>query len=412
MLYVGIDWSDGDHKVYCIDDKEACLDAFVIPHSPEGVSELFQRIEKCAHDVKEVLFALEKPSGLLVDAILDKGFPLYPINPKAVDRYRDRYKVSGKKDDFFDARVLANILRTDRQNHQPLVPDSVVTRHLKILTHQYEGLSRLKRRILNQITGTLKDYYPVALEVFNKIDQKVTIDFLKKFSTPDRFSQLTRETMRKFLKKNHYPGIDQKTEEIYRLSQRPHFKVEDFVVESKSLYLLSLLSQLEHLLVSLKTFEEKMSQLLEQHPDKDIFLSLPGSGEITAAKLISEFGDHREKYPKVSCVQEIAGSCPVTEQSGKYKRVYFRRACRKSFRNTVSQFSFCSLKESNWAGERYKKHIQSGKKKTHALRCLGNAWLEVIFRMWQDRSTYDEQKHLKIVKEQFQEDFLPVSLSC
>jgi len=412
MLYIGIDWSDVDHKVYFTDDKEICLDVFAIPHSPEGVSELFQRVEKFANDVKEVLFALEKPSGLLVDAILDKGFTLYPINPKAVDRYRDRYKVSGKKDDFFDARVLANILRTDRQNHRPLVPDSVLTRHLKILTHQYDGLSRLKRRLLNQITSTLKDYYPVVLEVFDRTDQKVTIDFLKKFSTPDNFSKLTREKIRRFLKSHHYPGVDQKTEEIYLLSKKPHFKVEEFVVESKSLYLLSLLSQLENLLVSLKIFEEKINQLLEQHPDKDIFLSLPGSGEITTAKLISEFGDHRERYPKVSCVQEIAGSCPVTEQSGKYKRVYFRRACRKTFRNAVSQFSFCSLKESNWARERYKKYIQSGKKKTLALRCLGNAWLEVIFRMWQDQSIYDEQKHLKIVKEQFQEDLLPVSLSC
>jgi len=412
MVYVGVDWSDKFHQVYITDDAAGCLDAFSISHSPEGVVELFSHLEKFAISTKEALFAIEKPSGLLVGAILDKGFILYPINPKAVDRYRDRYKVSGKKDDFFDAKVLANILRTDRHNHRPLLPDSPLTRHLKILTHQHESLSRLKRRIINQIISTLKDYYPVALEIFGKIDQQVTVNFLKKFPTPETFSKLTRGKIKRFLHAHHYPGIEKETEEIYQLVQGPHFQVEEFVVESRSLYLSTLLVQLENLLVSLKTFEEKIEGLLFQHPDKDIFLSLPGSGKITAAKFISEFGDHRERYEKASSIQAIAGTCPVTEQSGRYKNVYFRRSCRKFFRNTVTQFAFSSLRESDWAKERYRKHAHSGKKKSHALRCLGNAWLEVIFPMWKNQSTYDERKHLKIVKEQFLEDFLPVSLSC
>ena len=412
MLCVGIDWSDIDHKVYFTNDTGNQLDAFCISHSPEGVDKLFSRVEKFAKDVKDVLFSLEKPSGLLVGAILDRGFTLYPINPKAVDRYRDRYKVSGKKDDFFDARVLANILRTDRHNHKPLVPDSPLCRNLKILTHQYESLSRLKVRIMNQIVSTLKDYYPVALKLFCKIDQPVTIDFLKKFPTPEKFSKITRGKIKKFLKEHHYPKQEEKTDEIFQLSKKPHFQVEEFVVESKVLYLSALLEQLENLLSSLNTFEEKIEKLLSQHPDKDIFLSLPGSGNMTAAKFISEFGDQRDRYKKVSDIQAIAGTCPVTEQSGNYKNVYFRRACRKFFRNTATQFAFTSIRRSDWARDRYKKYTQSGKKKTHALRCLGNAWLEIIFPMWKNFSTYDERKHLKIVKEQYLEEFLPVSLYC
>lgn len=409
MLYVGIDWSDIDHKVYFTNETATQLDAFCIPHSPEGLYELFSRVEKFAKDINDVVFAIEKPSGLLVSAILDRGFSIYPINPKAVDRYRDRYKVSGKKDDFFDAVVLANILRTDRHNHKPLVPDSSLCRNLKILTHQYESLSRMKRRVINQIISTLKEYYPVALNIFSKIDQPITIAFLKKFSTPEKFSKLTTEKIKRFLKKHRYPGRKRKTDEILQLSKSPNFKVDEFVIESKELYLSALLVQLENLISSLKTFEEKIENLLYQHPDKDIFLSLPGSGIITSAKFISEFGDQRDRYNKVSDVQAIAGTCPVTAQSGNYKNVHFRRACRKHFRNTITQFAFTSIKSSDWARNRYKKYTQSGKKKTHALRCLGNAWLEIIFSMWKNRSTYDLRKHLKIVKEHYPEASLPVS---
>ncbi|HRR96789.1 MAG TPA: IS110 family transposase [Candidatus Ratteibacteria bacterium] len=412
MIYVGIDWSDEDHKVYLTDDSEKRLDAFVILHTPEGVSELFARVEKFAKSVDDVLFAVEKPSGLLVSAILDRGFTLYPINPKAVDRYRDRFKVSGKKDDFFDARVLANILRTDRHIHKPLIPDSPVCRNLKILTRQYESLSRLKRRVMNQIISTLKDYYPVALELFGKIDQPITIDFLKRFPTAEKFSKLTISQIKNFLKKHHYPGVEKKADELFQLAKTPHFQVEEFVVESRSLYLSTLLTQLKNLMNALTTFEHEIEKILSQHPDKDIFLSLPGSGNLTSAKLIAEFGDDRDRYKKVGAVQAVAGSCPVTRQSGKYRNVYFRKACIKPFRNATNQFAFNSIKNSQWAKDRYKKYVDSGKKKTHALRCLSNAWLEVIFAMWKNRSTYDEQKHLKIVKEQFQGEISPSFLTC
>lgn len=411
MIYAGIDWSDQDHKVYLTDDTENQLDAFVISHSPEGISMLFARIEKVASDVNDVLVALEKPSGLLASAILDKGFTLYPINPKAVDRYRDRFKVSGKKDDYFDARVLANILRTDRHIHKPLTPDSDACRRLKILTQQHESLSRLKRRIINQITDALKDYYPVALKFFAKIDQPVTIAFLRQFPTTERFSKLTRGRIKHFLKKHHYPGIEKKSDELFQLAKTSHFQVEEFIAESRSLYLFSLLTQLETLLDSLKTFEEKIEELFYQHPDKDIFLSLPGSGNLTAARLLSEFGDNRDRYKKPRDIQAIAGTCPVTNQSGRYRNVYFRRACKKSFRNTATQFAFTSIKNSQWAKDRYGKYVNSGKKKTHALRCLGNAWLEVIFAMWKNRTTYDERKHLKIVNEHYLEESLPVCSS-
>src|SRR4030065_2068784 len=183
MYYVGIDWADENHQVFITDDSAQRLGAFSIVNSHSGVEELFERIRYFVKDQKQVLFALETSKGLLIDSILDAGYTVYPINPKSVDRYRDRYKVSGHKSDDFDAMVLANILRTDRHNYRPILPDSPITRELKILTRECCSLIRLKTMLSNQLTSCLKDYYPVALELFCKLDQQITLLFLKNFPT-------------------------------------------------------------------------------------------------------------------------------------------------------------------------------------------------------------------------------------
>ena len=402
MTYVGVDWSDNFHVVYVTDETGDSLAAFKVDHTPEGIESLFLKVKEHAQNPAEVLFALETPKGLLSSAILEAGFTLYPINPKAVDRYRDRYKVSGKKDDYFDAMVLANILRTDRQNHRALVPDSLLTRELRAYTDGYQALVKTQTRLTNQITSCLKNYYPVALGIFGKIDQSITLSFLSRFPTPDSFRRGSKAKIENLLKKNHYPGAREKMLEIYALSKKPQFEIEEPIARANSLLLLSLARQTKETLSSLKEFELKIAELLEQHPDTDVFSSLPGAGKITTAKLISNFGDNRERYGKVSCVQADAGTCPVTIGSGKSLRVSFRYSCRKPFRAAITQFAFTSLQKSKWAKQRYDKYRHNNSKDHNlALRCLGNAWLEIIYPMWRDRKPYDVEKHLiGVFKEQ------------
>ncbi len=416
MIYVGVDWSDNFHVVYITDETGNSLAAFKIEHKQEGIESLFVKVKEHARNSAEIFFAVETPKGLLSSSIMEAGFSLYPINPKAVARYRDRYKVSGKKDDYFDAMVLANILRTDRQNHRVLVPDSLLTRELRIYTEGYLALVKTQTRLTNQITSCLKNYYPVILGIFNKIDQPVTLSFLSKFPTPDSFRRGSKAKIENVLKKNRYPGARKKMLEIYALSKKPQFEIENPIAKANSLFLLSLVRQLKETRASLKEFELKIAELLEQHPDKEVFSSLPGAGKITTAKLISNFGDNRQRYGKVSCLQADAGTCPVTIRSGKMNHVTFRYSCRKPFRATLTQFAFNSLRESEWAKQRYGKYRQNDNKEHNlALRCLANAWLEIIYPMWRDRKPYDVEKHLiGVFKEHvlFSKDVkIPVSTS-
>lgn len=401
MIYVGIDWADESHRVFITDDSAQRLASFSIPNNRSGIETLFEKIRQFAKDPKQVLFALETSKGLLINSILDAGYTVYSINPKSVDRYRDRYKVSGQRTDEFDAMVLANILRTDRHNYRPILPDSPLTAELKILTREYSQLVRIKTIFTNQLTSCLKDYYPVALELFSKLDQPLTLAFLKTFPNVEVAKQASIQKLCKFLSKHHYPGVVEKANEIYQKLKEPQFEVQPYIATPKSQFMLTLVQQLELLLPQIDSFLKKIEQLLDSHPDKEIFSSLPGAGTILSAKMISEFGDNRERYKNVSSVQAESGTAPVTESSGNTKFVRFRKGCRKSFRDTMQQFAFCSIKESPWARQRYQQYVTSGKKHSHALRCLANAWLEIIFPMWKNRSPYSEQRHLlKYIKEQ------------
>jgi len=142
MIYIGIDWADREHHIFITNDLGANLGSFAITHSVEGFAKLEDRVKGLSSDQKECLFALEIASGLLMGYLLAKGYTVYPINPKAVDRYRDRYRVSGAKSDPGDAMVLAHILRTDRHCHQPLMPPSELARELLLLTRDHQNLAQ------------------------------------------------------------------------------------------------------------------------------------------------------------------------------------------------------------------------------------------------------------------------------
>lgn len=339
---------------------------------------------------EQVLFAIETPKNLLVDFLLDEGYTVYAINPMSVDRYRDRYRTSGARDDSFDAMVLANIIRTDKDQHRAILPNGPLARELKILTQDEQKLIRLKTKLLNQIQSCLKDYYPAALELFCELERPVTLSFLLKYPQPEKISVAE---LKRFLKKHHYPGVDKKAKEIFEKLSAPQIFVEEFTVRAKSRMLITLVEHLKMLLEQLEKYQKEIDILFEQHPDSKIFKSLPGAGEKNAPRLLAQIGDNRKRYPDRKNLQCDSGTAPVTDKSGKTKIVRMRFACRKVFRDVTYQFSFSSITQSDWARKFYDCQRAKGNTHTEALRSLGNKWLKIIFRMWKDGVVYDENRH-------------------
>jgi len=402
MFYVGIDWACDHHNIFIADESGAKIDSFRIPHSPKGMALLRDKLRNLLTPKEQILIAIETPRNLLVEFLLNEGYTIYPINPKSVDRYRDRYRPSGARDDSFDAMVLANITRTDRDQFRAILPNSALARELKILTQDEQHLIHLKTRLVNQIQACLKDYWPTALELFSVIDQQVTLDFLSKYSSPEI---IPIAELKKFLQKHHYPRSEEKAREIHKKLSRPQIFVEDFTVRAKSRLLITLVGQLKALITQLDEYQREIAKLFNEHPDCPVFKSLPGSGPKNGPRLLAEMGDNRQRYSKAKNVQCEAGTAPITDASGKSKIVKMRYSCRKPFRNTLYQFAFSTLTQSAWAKKFYDTQRAKGNTHTEALRALGNKWLKIIFRIWQDGTTYNEDRHLaSIMRYQLNQD--------
>jgi len=393
MYYAGIDWADEEHYAYITDNSGQKLDSFPMEHSEEGMNKLHNRIHRFSLKLDNVLFSLETDNGLVVSTLMDWGYTVYPINPKAVDRYRDRYKTSGIKSDEFDACVLANILRTDKDRFQPILPDSQLSRELKVLTRDREKLVGDRTRLSNRLIAILKAYYPAALELFSQVAQPITLSFLSKYPTYEDAKNLSLREFRKFLSENHYPH-PKRVKEIYEKLQQPHLECEDMLTRTKSRLMLATVSQLGLLIDEIKSYQKEIKKLLDSHPDASIFLSLPGAGDVLSARFIAELGDNRDRYEQAGDIQAVSGTAPITIQSGKKKRVRFRRSCKKPFRNTIHTFAFCSTKECAWAREHYDQQIAAGKTHNQAVRSLSNKWMKIIFILWKRGETYDEEHHL------------------
>jgi len=392
MYCVGVDWADDHHDIYIIDNSAKKISSFRVDHSPLGITELLTNLSELSPDKKDIVIAIEKPNGILVNDLLMAGYQVYSINPKAVARYRDRYKVSGAKSDDFDAMVLANILRTDRDRFRPLCFSSELMRELGILVKDQKELIETKTQISNMITSCLKEYYPLPLKLFSKLDQDLTIAFLEKYPTPQKADQLSKSNLDTFLKKQHY-NRPSKLDELYATIQTENFLVDEITARAKSRLMNALLIQLQEIRKQLKLYEQEITRLFEEHPDHDIFNSLPGVGPKIGPRLMSCLGEDRNQYDNFSAVQCEAGTAPITRSSGNYRCVSIRRACQKFFRNSLYDFAFTSLTNSEWAREYYDEQRARGKTHPMALRALSNKWVKIIYTMWVKRTLYNESLH-------------------
>jgi len=392
MYYVGIDWADDHHDVYITDDSVQEISSFRVDHSPQGIGSLLNNLSKLTSDKDNVVVAIEKPHGILVNELLEAGYQVYPINPKAVDRYRDRYKVSGIKNDPFDALVLANILRTDRSRFRPLRRDSDLMRELRILVHDQKGLIETRTQVSNELTSCLKEYYPLPLKLFDNLDQDITVAFLEKYPTPQKANNLSKNGLRNFLKKQHY-NRPSKLDELFNTIRTENFMIDTVIVRAKSRLMLALLIQFKEIRKQIKLYEQEVTRLFKEHPDHDIFNSLPGAGHKIGPRLMCCFGEDRNRYGTFNAVQCESGTAPITKSSGNYRCVLMRRSCRKFFRDTLQIFAFCSLKTSEWSREYYDQQRAMGKTHSMALRSLANKWVKIIHAMWEHGTRYNESYH-------------------
>src|SRR5881398_810051 len=229
--YMGVDWADEFHQVWVSDSQGKKVAEMKIEQSPKGMSELGRWLhERKAEDI-ELWAAIEKPHGRIVDFLLDHGVVVYAVNPKALDRARDRFRQSAAKSDPFDARVLAEFLRTDHAHLHVLQPSSEAAQELKLLTEDYQRQIRQQTRLVNQLTIALKAYYPRALEVA-ELTTALARAFLEAYPTPEAVIALTERQWQRWARAHRLS--EARTLELWNVLQRPQLPVPAHVVRAKA----------------------------------------------------------------------------------------------------------------------------------------------------------------------------------
>lgn len=395
MYYVGIDWADQKHDVAIVDDHGAFVGKpFTISQTLAGFAQLQQRLRSLSLDSQAFKIGIETPQHLLVDFALDSGYPVWAMFPGAMKSFRKRYRSSGARDDVFDAFVLADVLRTDKACWRAVDLGSELVREIRLVALVHHDAIAWQTMLNNSLRATLKTYYPEALHFFSDVACANALAFWQAYPTFDAAGKLTREELAAFFKEHHLRNI-KTIDRIYALLHQQPMPVAQVVMRIKHLKALSCAKQLALLAPDLQAYVTRLRELVAQHPDGPIFLSYPGVAHVTAARLLALFGDNRSRFATVSELQGLSGSCPVTEKTGQdFRVIYYRRACNKFHRDTVQQLAFSSLTKAAWTRAYYQSHRAKGKSHSHALRCLANVHLRILFAMWKNRTPYDENLFL------------------
>lgn len=394
-VYVGIDWSENKHDVAFMNAAGAIIARLTIPHQLEGFRELETTRQQLGVAATECLVGLETAHNLLLDYLWERGYcQAYVIPPFMVKGSRGRYGNSGARDDSQDAQLLADLLRTDRARLQPWKPDSPVTRQIRARVSFINHLTHSSNRVFNRLRAVLLRYYPVALELFSGLMVPTTLAFINAYNTPQGLTALSYEEFVTFARKQGYSN-SKGLLACYARIQNSQLGGSPETAAAFQDEARLLARQLRDLICAKREALKELNDLFEQHPDRVIFASLPGVGEFLAPALLAKFGDDRERFPSAASVQALAGTCPVTEASGKSRRVVFRRACDREFRQIAQQWARCSLRKSVFAVAYWQQVRPRCASEHDAYRRLANRWLAVLWKLWQSREPYDEAYHLQ-----------------
>lgn len=389
IRFAGLDWASRLHALCVIDERGGIVAQFEASHDTAGLAEMSRRLRQAG----ATTVAIERPSGLIVDALLEAGFVVVPIHPNVVKATRPRYRSHGGKSDASDAFLLADLLRTDGHRFQPLKPQSDEIRALRALVRGRDDLVATRVQLANQLRSLLHSFWAGAAEVFADIDSPIALAFIKRYPTPETANHLGPKRMAAFCAQHAYSGRRSAQELLERLHQAPAVTPGELEMEAKGELALSLVRTLACLVDQIRLLTSRIEHHVSASDDGAILMSFPRAGRICAAQILAELGNVRERFDSDEHLAAEAGVAPVTYQSGKSKAVRFRWACNHRLRAALTCLADNSRHANAWAAHVYAQAKARGCDHPHAVRILARAWVRVIWRAWIDRKTYDPSAH-------------------
>lgn len=357
----------------------------------EGVAALHALLADHAERPDQVVVGIETDRGLLVTALVAAGYRVYAINPLAASRYRERHMTSRAKSDRGDAKVLADLVRTDRHNHREVAPDSEPLEAIKVLARAHQSLIWTRGRQLNALRSALREFYPGALAAFDELGHPDAMAVLAAAPDPERARRLSVRQVEAALRRGgRQRNAEPRATEIRAALQVPQLAAPALVADAYAANVRALVSVTDNLSHEIAGLETKLSDRFGQHPDAAVLRSQPGLGSILGARGLAEFGDAPDRYVGAKARRNYAGTAPITRASGTSRAVVARPARNKRLFDACCQWALCALTASSGARARFDAHNPGPHTSKAARRKLANELVGVLHGCLAHQTPYDE----------------------
>lgn len=399
--FVGVDWGSEHHQVCVLDRDRQVMGERVVDHDGASLAQLAAWLwGLCEGQPQCVSVAIEIPRGAIVEGLIERGFHVFAINPKQLDRFRDRYSMAGAKDDRRDAFVLADSLRTDQPSFRRLRLDDPQLILLRNLSRAEETLLEEFRRTANRLRDELHRFYPQMLQLCSAADEAWLWDLMDLMPTPVQATKVNEDQVRQVLKVHRIRRV--KAHEVLRCLQMPALPVALGVAEAAQAHCGFLLPCLRVLAEQLQSCAQQVDALLTtlaeepgeggEPSDAAIVQSLPGVGRKITAWFFAEASQPLAERD-YQVLRTHSGVAPVTRQSGKRRQVVMRRGCNPRLRNALYHMARCAMQRDSYFGGMYAALRAKGQRHGQALRNIADRLLRILMALLRDRTCYDASRN-------------------
>jgi hypothetical protein len=390
-VFIGDDWAEDHHDVHLMDAEGKRLASRRLPEGLDGIRVFHELVADHINDPVEVIVGIETDRGLWVTALVAAGYQVYAINPLAASRYRDRHNVGGSKSDAGDARMLADLVRTDRHLHRQIAGDTPEAEAIRIMARGHQNLIWTRNRQTNALRSALREYYPAALEAFPDLADRDCLAVLAKAPTPAAGITLTLGQIQAALKRGgRQRNLERRAGEIQTALRTAQLTAPDAVADAFAATTRAAVAIVTELNRQINQLELTLAASFEQHPDSDIYHSLPGFGVVLGARALGEFGDDPNRYANGKSRRNYAGTSPLTIASGRKRAVLARHVRNRRLYDALDQAAFCALTQSPGCRQFYDQRRTAGDLHHQALRALANRLVGILHGCLDHRALYNE----------------------
>ena len=391
MIFAGVDWAEAHHDVHVQDEQGRRLAGGRLAEGVEGIARFHELAAAHAASPGEVVVGIETDRGLFVSALAAAGYQVFAVNPMSASRYRERYGSSGAKSDRGDAKVLADLVRTDRHNHRPVAEDSDQAQGIRALARAHQSMIWARRRQANQLRSALREFYPAALAAFDDLTSPDAIAVLKAAPQPALGTALSRAQITAALRRGgRTRRLAERTAAIQAVLRAPQLQPAPALAAAMGTTVAALAGVIAEMNTQISVLEQQIAADFEQHPDAEVVRSLPGLGTILGARVLGEFGDAPGRYATAKSRKNYAGTSPITRASGTRRAVLARHARNKRLADAIYLWAFSAITASPGARAYYDYHRAAGDTHHQALRALGNRLTGILHGCLAHHTPYDE----------------------